>query len=85
MNLKSSRIAVPLLAILLVGCSKASEGDTSPLPAQDPTVRVNNATNNIRKSEMTPEQQRAAEEYLKRGAAGAEQMRKLAQQQGAAK
>jgi hypothetical protein len=85
MKLKNFGIALPLFVLIVVGCSKPSEGDTSPLPPQDTTTRVQTATNNVKKSDMTPEQQKAAEEYLRQGAAGAEQMRKLAQQQGAAK
>jgi hypothetical protein len=74
--------SLALLAILTMGCSHTEEGDTSPLPSQDPKARVEQATKTIESSTMTPEQKRAALDYLKRGAQGAEKIKESAKGAG---
>ncbi|MGV3616486.1 MAG: hypothetical protein ACO1SV_14245 [Fimbriimonas sp.] len=70
--------AVPLLVgILAIGCAP-SEGDTAPLPPKDPQARVQQAQKGVEASNMTPEQKRAAADYLGRGAEGARKMKESA-------
>lgn len=64
-----------LLATAGVGCSGASEGDTSPPPAKDPQTGASQAVKGIESSSMSPEQKQAAADYMKQGAAGAEKMK----------
>lgn len=61
---------------LSAGCVKTDEGDTSPLPPSTTQAKVESAKSGIEGSSMSAEQKRAAEEYMQRGAAGAEAMRK---------
>jgi hypothetical protein len=76
-------LAADLLAVGLLGagCSN-SEGDTAPLPPQDPKVRLESAQRGIESSKMSPEQKRAAAEYLRQGAEGAQRMRESAEKAG---
>lgn len=78
-------LPLALLAACLVGCSQSAGEDSAPLPAKDTQTRVEGATQNVAASNMTPEQKKAAEEYLKQGAAGAAKMKESAQQAGAIK
>lgn len=63
--------------LLLAGCGEKANEDTSPLPAKDAQTKVDQATNNVANSNMSPEQKQAASDYLKQGAVGAEKMKEL--------
>ncbi|WP_025225431.1 hypothetical protein [Fimbriimonas ginsengisoli] len=72
-------LALALASIVSVGCGSHDGGDTSPPPAQDTKARVDGATKRVDSSDMTPEQKKAATDYLRQGAANAEQIKKSAQ------
>lgn len=67
------------LAVFLLGCAHTPENDTSPLPAQDPQTKVDQASKNVQGSNMTPEQKQAAIDYLSKGASNAEHIKQSAQ------
>ena len=79
MKIKSHLLAFSLSCCLMsIGCSGTSEGDTSPSPETDPQARANNAAKGIEASNMTPEQKKAAIQYLNQGATGAQKMKETA-------
>jgi len=67
------------VSVVMVGCGSHDDGDTSPLPAKDTQTQVDSATKRVDSSDMSPEQKQAAAEYLRQGAANAEQIKKSAQ------
>lgn len=75
-------VSLLLAPLLLAGCTHTDEGDTSPLPPQNAQTRIETATKKIEESKMTPEQKKAALDYIKRGNAGAQSMKQNAQPQG---
>lgn len=73
------RYLLPSCVVIFVaigsGCSGGSEGDTSPPPARDAQAGANQAVQGIQSSNMSPEQKKAAEDYMRRGAEGAQKMK----------
>jgi hypothetical protein len=66
-------------ALISIGCAKPEDSDTAPLPAKDTAARVDDASQGVKSSNMTPEQKQSALDYLNRGASGAEKMKSMAQ------
>jgi hypothetical protein len=71
-----------IAGILGSGCGSAPAEDTSPLPPMDPQTRLKNASQKIAESNMTPEQKKAALEYVRQSVAQAEKIRSSAKAAG---
>ena len=73
-------LVLSVTGAVLVGCGEPStaQQDTSPLPPMDAKTRAENASKKIAESTtMTPEQKKAAMDYVNQGAVTAEKSKEV--------